>query len=29
MIDSDCVSYTLDLIDWHEILGHYNYKDIL
>lgn len=29
LIDSDSVSYTLALKDWHEILGHYNNKDIL
>ena len=29
MIDSDSVSYTRDLKEWHEILGHCNYKDIL
>ena len=29
IIDSDSVSYARDLKDWHEILGHFNYEDLM
>ena len=28
-IDSDSVTYTQDIKEWHAILGHCNYEDII